>query len=125
MKPAIPVIRYFAMQWFPEQCASQPARSYGLDRPSKSGSYAKRVPELSAFSGKDSGGDGLSETNIENITPAQRDVGGFPVSAPPRGEWRLAGDDGVAHPPDEDAFKTRWGIEMGKRLRSGPKRKFA
>ena len=94
MKPAIPVIRYFAMRWFPEHCALQPALSYGLDRPLKSGSYAKRVPELSAFSGKDSGGDGLSETNIENSTPVRRAVGGLPVSTPPRAaEGGLTSDE--------------------------------
>jgi len=44
------------------------ARTYVL---SQSVFCAKRVPQLSAFCGMDSGGDGLAETTFENSTPAQ------------------------------------------------------
>jgi hypothetical protein len=40
----------------------------------KNDSCVKRVPQLSAFCGMDSGGDGLSETTFENSTPAQSGI---------------------------------------------------
>ena len=49
------------------------ARTYVLGQPVF---CAKRVPQLSALCGMDSGGDGLAETTFENSTPAQSGIVG-------------------------------------------------
>jgi hypothetical protein len=66
MKPAIPVIRYFAMPSFPKHRAQSTGRE-----PFKTDSCAKRVPQAQRIRGMDSEGDGLSETTFENSIPGQ------------------------------------------------------